>query len=68
MRIFTLNENDAWNYHTYLVKYGDIMPDNGGCLLVDLIAVRTIDNVLLYGYLLAKKLLCAFLEILPTLL
>lgn len=68
MRIFTLNENDAWNYHTYLVKYGDIMPDNGGCLLVDLIAVRTIDNVLLYGYLVAKKLLCAFLEILPTLL
>ena len=35
MRMFVIDENDAWNYNTYLVKYGDIMPDDGGCLLVD---------------------------------
>lgn len=56
MRMFVIDENDAWNYDTYLVKYGDIMPDDGGCLLVDLIAVRTIDNALLYGYQLIKQL------------
>lgn len=56
MRMFVIDEDDTWNYNTYLVKYGDIMPDNGGCLLVDLIAVRTIDNALLYGYQLVKKI------------
>lgn len=65
MRMFEIDENDAWNYNTYLVKYGDIMPDNGGILLVDLLAVRTIDNALLYGYQLVKKILGELIERCP---
>ena len=65
MRTFIIDEDDAWNYNTYLVKYGDIMPDNGGCLLVDLIAVRTIDNALLYGYQLVKKILGELIQRCP---
>ena len=65
MRMFVIDENDAWNYNTYLVKYGDIMPDDGGCLLVDLIAVRTIDNALLYGYQLVKKILGELIQRCP---
>ena len=41
------------------------MPDDGGCLLVDLIAVRTIDNALLYGYQLAKKILGELIQRCP---
>lgn len=65
MRMFVIDENDAWDYNTYLVKYGDIMPDDGGILLVDLLAVRTIDNALLYGYQLVKKILGELIERCP---
>lgn len=65
MRVFVIDEDDAWNYNTSLVTYGDIMPDKGGILLVDLLAVRTIDNALLYGYQLVKKILGELMEQCP---